>query len=611
MVEGGEYGRTGLFGESFLSWLTVEKAAYGGAVLVALLLRLLMLGATPLGPLEAAQALRAFAASTGHEFDLVGVSPLLFGLQRLVFSLFGASDVWARWWPAVLGGLAPLFYFALRGVLGRGGALVAAYLWAISPMAVFATRLGVGGGLVPTLALAIVSGVALSMGTDPPRKGPPGLILAGGALGLLVASGPGAFTAILMALPAALLWRHSLARFWDALKASWKQVAGALLLCFALGATFFLVVPEGLAAAADLLGSWVGSLRPWGGEYSPWEIGLRLVLSEPVLVLFGLAGFAAACRQRNRFGIFAGICGALALLLTLLGGGRQPEDLGLIVLALTFLAGPVIAEVLRSAWVCRREADAWLLVAASTILLLSAALCLAGVFNPSNNASWRELYATVGVVTAALAGFLWLAYGVWGNWRTVAVASPLVLLVFGLIWGLGQLNGINYDHGAWRQAGVQHEVPARGWIDLQREVLDLASLNGAGRGEGAIDLVLPSTQKDSLDPTLRWELRSFPNLRVATSLSPIAAPIVITLPDEQPKLGSRYSGTEVTVLQRWDPSALTDFYSRLRWVLYREARLPGKGGNVVLWVKRSDQPVGTGTGGAQSDGVPDMTGTIE
>jgi hypothetical protein len=196
----------------------------------------------------------------------------------------------------------------------------------------------------------------------------------------------------------------------------------------------------------------------------------------------------------------------------------------------------------------------------------------------------------VGIVTAALGGLLWLVYGVWGNWRTVVLASPLVPLLFGLAWSIGQVSGINYDGGAWRQPGVLHEMPVPALADLERELLDLASLAGKGKGEGRIDLVLPPAEKESLEPTLRWAFRAFPNVRLASSVSPAAAPLVVALPGEQPRLGPGYSGTETAVLQRWLPNALPDFYSRLRWVLYREAKQPGKLSTVVLWMKRPELP---------------------
>jgi hypothetical protein len=478
-------------------------------------------------------------------------------------------------------------------------------------MVVFTTRLGLGSGLVPTLALAVVAGVALSVQSDAYRGRRLGLSLAAGALGLLLASGAGAYTVILFALPAMLVWRRSLAPVLELLKTHWKQVGGTFLLCYVLGATFLLMAPDGLAAAADLLGSWVAALRPGIGEYQAWEIGLRLLLSEPVLLVFGLAGLVTALRRQDRFGVFAGISAGLAILVSLIGGGRHPADLALVLLVLTFLAGPVITRVLVSAWSCRHEVDAWLLVTVSTVLFLAAALCLPGVFNTANTTSWRQLYEIVGIVTLALVGLLWLVYGVWGNWRTVMLTFPLVPLLFGLAWGMGQLNGINYDRGAWRQAGVLHEVPAPALADLQRIALDLASLHGTGKGEGTLDLILPLAERASLQPELQWALRAFPNVRLASSVSPAPAPIVIASPGEQPRLSSRYSGTEISVLQRWEPSMLTDFYSRLRWVLYRESARTGEMQDIVLWAKRLEIPVASRTEGAPVNGSQSQSGEIE
>jgi predicted membrane-bound mannosyltransferase len=90
-----------------VDWLTVEHAGYGLVVLIGLGLRLWNLGATPLNPAEAMQALPAVTAVHGGVPDLSGVSPLLHSLQRITFSLFGASDGTARLWPALLGGLSP------------------------------------------------------------------------------------------------------------------------------------------------------------------------------------------------------------------------------------------------------------------------------------------------------------------------------------------------------------------------------------------------------------------------------------------------------------------------------------------------------------------------
>ena len=91
-------------------WLTVERAAYAGIAVLALGCGD-GLGRVPLGPAEAVQAFPAWAAAAGLPYDgstaltgaLIGVSPLLFGLQWLLFALFGVGDAIARSgrpWPA-------------------------------------------------------------------------------------------------------------------------------------------------------------------------------------------------------------------------------------------------------------------------------------------------------------------------------------------------------------------------------------------------------------------------------------------------------------------------------------------------------------------------------
>jgi hypothetical protein len=279
----------------------------------------------------------------------------------------------------------------------------------------------------------------------------------------------------------------------------------------------------------------------------------------------------------------------------------------LVVLALALLAGPVLAQVLRTAWSWRCELDPWLLTALSLALLTSAAICLPGAVNPANNISWRQLYTGVGIATALLSVGVWAVYGVWGSWRTVVAALPVVPLVLGLAWSISQLSGLNYDRGAWRQAAVQVEMPASGLRDLQTTLRHLSALHGGGPRETQVDLVLPRLDSQSaagspchpitlspchlppLVPMLRWALRDFGGLRTVTALPADPAPIVITIPEEQPALSETYSGAGFTVLQRWQPQGLGGFNPWLRWVIYREAKIPAEGTSVVLWVDRTRQ----------------------
>lgn len=578
------------------AWLTVERLAYGLIALAAATLRVVGLGWWPLGPAEAWQALPGLAAARGQLYDLTGVSPLLFTAQRLLFALFGADEVSARMAAALLGGLSVLCFYALRDRLTRGGALAAAVLWAASPLAVFTARQGVGDGLVPSLALALLAAVNLAVrslqqsrfGADRAARGATWPAIAAGIAGLLLAAGPAAYTVVAIGAVAAIYWRTDLAELWREARRAWRALAIAFAATFAFGATCFFLSPDGLAAAADLLGSWLVGLAPAAGEYGAWDIVRRLLISEPLVLGFGMAGFILALRCDEPFGRFIGSAAGIALLAAVVGQGRHPMALGLVVLGLVILAGPAVAATLRRLPGWRGQADPWLLFALELVLIATAAQCVPGALNPTNRADWVQLYAVLGVITFTLAALLWLIYGAFGSWQVVAEALPAVLLVVGLAWSVNQLSGINYDRGAGRRAAVLVLTPDAGSLaDLRAALRDLAALKGAGAREARLDLMLEERLARTVTPLLRWELRDLPNLRVVNAAAADRPPLAITAADATAAPGPTYSGAEFAVLRWWRPESLSGVEAWVRWLIYREARGPDVTQNVVLWVDRA------------------------
>ena len=406
-------------------------------------------------------------------------------------------------------------------------------------------------------------------------------------LGLLLISGPGVYTALLAGLIAALMWRGALPALWAAVKDHRRAVVLGLVAPLVLGATCFLLVPAGLAAAGDLLAAWLRGWWPVGGDYGAWDILRRLLLSEPLLIGFGVAGLVGALRRGDPFGRWAAVAAGIALLVPLVGRGRHPADLALVVLPLTFLAGPAIARVLRQVRAWRALPDAWLLIALSGALLISAAICLPSAWSPANTADWRRLYTGLGIATALLAALVWVVYGVLGSWQTVVQALPIVPLAFGLAWGVGQVVALSYDRGAGRQAAALNEVTAPDVVDLMATLHQSSALKGGGGNQARVDLVWPARPGDAMLATLRWQLRDFPALRVVAAVPADPAPIVVTPLEDQPALQDRYSGAEFAVLQRWQPAGLGDFNANLRWVLYREAKTVPETQRVIVWVDRT------------------------
>ena len=570
---------------AWTDWLTLEQAGYGVIALAALGIRLWGLGWTPLNPAEASQALPAAAAAAGQAVDLAGASPLLHTLQRAVFMLFGATDAGARWWAAFLGGLSPLLFYALRSRLGRGGALAAASLWAASPLAVWSSRLAVGDALAPVAVLALLAAIIWALDAEK-QPAEPGLLTAAVVLGLLLSTGSLAYTALL-AGAVAVLWRPAMARrLAAAVRARPRSAAVGLLGALALGSTFFLMTPSGLASVGELLGNWLAGLFPGAGVYTSWELLRRLLLSEPLLLGFGVAGLIWSIR-RDRFGQWAGSAAGLALLLPLIGRGREPVDLALVVLWLAILAGPAVARLLAAVWARRGERDAWLLLSISLALLTAAGFCLPSAFSPANTQAWRQIYTGVGIATALIALLVWVAYGAYGNWGLVAAWLPVIPLVLGAVWGAGQMTSLSYDRGAWRQTGLSHETAAAGVADFREALRLLSAQQGGGAREIAVDLAWPTQINDPLLPVVRWQLRDFPYLRVSAAVPADPAPLVVTPVEDQPGLSDRYGGAEFALLQRWQPASLDSPNARLRWVLFREAKTLPETLSVLLWVGRT------------------------
>jgi hypothetical protein len=574
------------------NWLTTERVAYGLVAVAALGVRLWGLAATALTPGEAAQALSAAQAVSGSLPggtlpDLAGVSPLVHTLQRLTFMLFGATDGSARFWTALIGGLSPLLFFALRDKLTRGGALMAALLWALSPLAVWSGRLGLGDSLVAPLALVLLAAMAQQRWREENAPGWP--VLAAVALGLLLISGSNAYTVLLAVTVGALLAGFDFAGLASAWTVHRKPVLGALAATVVLGSTFFLLTPAGLASAAGLAGEWLRSVVPGNGEYAPWEPVYRLVMSEFALFGFGLGGAAWALRRGDRFGIGAAIATAIVWFLSIAGRGRHPVDLAPVALGLALLAGPAATRVLQNAGIWLRSRDSWVLVGVSAALLFAALLALPGAWNPNNRADWRTIFLGIFIATSTLFIVIWIAYGVWESWQLVGRTLPVVLFAFAFAWQLSQMAGLSHDRGAWRQPGVVHETAARGVLDFRETLRGLSALKRGGPNDAAVDLVWPQRPGDSALALLRWELRDFDNLRVRASVPPDAAPIVIGPLEEQPRLVDGYSGADFPILASWRPTSLGDFNSYLRWVLYRDARSEQEEVRAILWFDRAQR----------------------
>src|SRR5437762_2977876 len=136
------------------SVLTLENFLYLAFFGLALGLRLYHLNAHPLNEPEAHEAMLAYRLIHGQVAAGLPSSPAYLFFTYFGFLIFGASDAIARLAPALFGAALVFLPMFFRNELGRGPALVASGLCAISAGLLAASR-SADGAILALLALGV------------------------------------------------------------------------------------------------------------------------------------------------------------------------------------------------------------------------------------------------------------------------------------------------------------------------------------------------------------------------------------------------------------------------------------------------------------------------
>lgn len=574
--------------------LSIETLAYLMIILIALGMRWIRLGDTPLGALEAEQAVAAWhTISADAPGQGVIRSPLTLAGMALSFAVASPTNAAARFVP-MLGGLAlalsPLLF---RKYLGRGPALIASLLLAVSPGAVAASRQVTGVsfsmlGLILALAAferyftqqkrgwLAAAGAAMAIGLVADFGTPAGLLtILIGAGFMLLTDEEELFN--LKALPAQL---NSI---------PWRFFLIGLLVTILVTSTLLFLLPGGLAAAANQLGRFVNGLA-YHIEGVPY-LGLVLGTYELPLLVLGLTGaWLASQSVEPRLRLLAGwgIAGVAACLIY---PGAQPEHALWAVVPLALLAGYLAWDLLAA----EDPAPAW-----GVIVLVAAVLALSGmlfaslsrflvaprVLNFANDAATTgaqtglSLDLILLILWIILLGIIWLtAASVWST-QTAWRGYGLGFLTLGLLVMAGQSAQM-----AFSRPGSPYEplnlLPAQPGlsllVDTAEEISELAS---GYEHDAAISI------QASADGTLAWAMRDFNNLTYIEQVDPyVQSPMVITPADaDYPALGSNYVGQDFVIIAQWTPAELPA-REVIKWLLYREAATQPRQERVILWVR--------------------------
>jgi uncharacterized protein (TIGR03663 family) len=610
--------------------LTAEAAAYVAVGFLAAVLRFVQLGLRPLDAAEAQQALAAFRLVGGEiQAAPAGTLPALLTGNAATFTLLGAGDASARLLPALAGLLLALLPLGLRHRLGRGGALVASLLLALSPSAIYTSRRVDGAMLVAACGLALVVGLVRYVDFGRPRA----LYLAAGALGLGLAAGPGFYTwllilvlfgvvlyvgqrwlgrdtgwsALLGAYEAARQGRVDAAESAPAPAAEEEEPPGPSLLlrvgailaaAFGLSATTFALQPAGIGLAADLFASWARSFMPEpGGQPASYPL-LLLLLCEPLILVLGLleAGRWLAGRRATNAGqsslptslshtalfLFWALGAAL---LIVIAGHRPATNVLLVIVPLALLGGQGLESVWRRIEGRVRGQDVRLVTLVALGLAVFFYLQLAAFARASSSATVEVLGMTVyttstylflALVALVLAIGLGAAAWIWRGPQVVAAVAWLAAVTILSLFTVKATWRANFDPDPRDLLVGQSTAPGVGLLVGQLEEL---SQNRSGDVH-----TLEVTVDAATGPVVRWYLRDFKRLDIVDGLSqPPDTEAAVTLASSDLPLGEEFRGQGYPLRWHWLPWGLWG-QDLIRWLLFGEGSLPTIDQEVVLWV---------------------------
>ncbi len=567
-----------------------EGWLYGLAFLLALALRFIALGASPLTDSEAALALQALSISRG-ESPLLAPQPAYILFTAVLFAITESTNFLARFLPALAGSgmvLAPWFF---REKIHPRPALILAFLFAIDPGLVALSRQANGTILAASFVL-----FAWALWNHK-RVIPFGIFA-----GLAFLSGPSLWAGLLTLALAGLFVRgmkpkvvESQSPIEDQKSAIGNRespisnlqlpftkyqllasFAATLLLC----GTLFFLAPNGLSAALSSIPAY---LRGWvAPTVTPPGRILFTFLSYELLGLFlALFAMVRAIRTNGKRAIRLIIWLGAALLLAVFY--RQPGELVWAIIPLLTLAALELSRVFD---LHREEfTEVGVVVIALSILLVYTWFNISGIaLNPYN-----QLPTTLPIL------------GEVQNARMVVLAGSLLIVVVcialvALGWSariarLGTtltfttLLSIYSIAAAWGASGVRNPNGVELWTpDLRASQADLllASVEDISEFSLGHTQSQPVTVVGILSPALEWTLRNHAVESISVLDPQLAPPVVITPLIDDLGLPSAYRGQDFTWRRQpqWANLQLPDW---LKWFVFRE--LPMEDETIILWAR--------------------------
>jgi 4-amino-4-deoxy-L-arabinose transferase-like glycosyltransferase len=536
--------------------ISVDAVVWVVLIGLAAGLRLAGLDTLPLSADESSRAFAAWVVSEGTVPD-GWTGDLTSALTSHLFRIFDASDPLARLLPALAGSaLVASFWWAGR-YFGRGVALLAGLLVALSPVAVLASRSALGfaaGGAISMLML-----LSLLAYVRQPRPWPAvglaaglGLALGSDSVAATTAIALGAFVAVEWA------WRRDepVAEAVATLRSTrehWQPAALALVAALILAVAQYGTDVERLRLAG--LQEWVEMFGlPRDGL--PWHYQLSVLTAyELPLLLAGAAGYLVLADRwigsKSPPPLAQRLLMAwatVAILSVAFATQRQSGQMLVLLLPFSLLAATLVEEVASSVdWSVLRR---WWLVPLGALAL--ATYGLLQLTHWAHNAASVSDVERVYLILALIGAALIVAGGLYYLGRNgLALALP-VLAALALPFSVHSSLSVAFDDGTEFAAAAR---PADGMLSLRAAVRAQAE-----------ETRLPVAIDPDLRDALGWSLRDEP-----VAFGDPATGAAFVLPSEsQPPAGYEAPGGPLRVAEGWAPDSL-EVLPAWRWFVYREA----------------------------------------
>ncbi len=554
-------------------FVTTEKGLYALAFGLALAMRFLALGQTPLSDAEAGLALQASHVLGDAATDLGSQSAYVM-LTGILMFLSDATDWVARFWPAIAGSLLVLVPALFRKKLGSNAALVLAFCLALDP-GLTATSREAGSTMIATTALLAVLGFTLA-------RRP---VWAGIAAGFALLSGPALWPGLIsVGVGAWLITRQAVDEEAEAGRFDWRTALIAAAAVFFLVGSLVFLKPGGLGAA---LGGLPEYLSGWGRPSAGVAIGVVLTalpVYEAAALFLALLGLGRAIFRKDSLDLRLAAWAGIALLLVVAYPGRQIVDLTWVLLPLLALAARQLARMLdapredRTAMIGQALLTAVMVFFAwSSVLDLSNLVDQVGATAPA--LEWGRFAASL--VLLGIATFL---VG-WG-WSVEAARD-------GLQWGIALVVGLFSLAALFNGMGVSRRAEMELWRSgppFTQEALLQTTLRNFSEWQPSLNTQIDIAVVGLDGPALRWALREFDHVSYVSDLPVNAQPAVMITPNDVVlEQAAPYRGQDFEIWRKpfWDLFLGRDW---LNWSVYRTGMTDYE--QMIVWVRTDLFPGG-------------------